>query len=190
MSSALAIACGWSLARSLVVALVAVPICLWLRRWLASLSGLTRRLAWGVLTLPFLFPSLLSGYAYANASLQLASSTWWNELVPGWSNPAQQWLANHNSALDEVLLGLLLLVRSVPVGALLLTFAPRPSYSLAAWHCQRLSFGLPRNVTARARECLVYLCYGPFRAVLAAAGLVFLVSFQEFELPSLLGRPA
>jgi ABC-type Fe3+ transport system permease subunit len=190
MSAGLAFACGWSLARSAIVALLAVPVCIWMRRRLAMLSRPARRAAWGVLVLPFLFPTLLSGYAYSSVSLQLVSATWWDWLAGSWSTPAHRWLAEHNSAMDEVLLGLLLLTRAVPVGTMLLAFAPLPSYSPAAWHCRGMLSGRPRSVLSLAREQCVYLCRGPFRSLLAAAGLMFLTGFQEFELPSLLTRPA
>jgi hypothetical protein len=123
MSAGLAFACGWSLARSAIVALVAVPVCVWLRRRLAMLTGPARRAAWGVLVLPFLFPTLLSGYAYSTVSLQLASATWWEPLAGGEATAAHRWLATHNSAMDEILLELLLLARLVPVGTMLLAFA-------------------------------------------------------------------
>lgn len=183
-------ACGWSLTRSLLVALVAAPLALWLQRRLSTLANPARAIAWLLLLVPLLFPTLLSGYAYAGASLQLANAAWWRHLPGAWPAALSGWLAAHNSALDEALLDLLLVARCVPVGVLLLASAPRPDYSPAAWHCRKMSLRGPRQRAARAAAWMAYRRYGPGRAVLIAGGLMYLVAFQEFELPSLLGRPS
>jgi ABC-type spermidine/putrescine transport system permease subunit II len=47
-----------------------------------------------------------------------------------------------------------------------------------------------RAAFLRIRELWAYAKYGPLRSLLAATGLMFIVAFQEFELPSLLSRPA
>jgi ABC-type Fe3+ transport system permease subunit len=183
-------ACGWSLGRSLIVALLAAPFCIWLHRRLSALDFPARRIGWCALVLPFLFPTLLSGYAYAGVSLQLIGSAWWDALPAGASQLVRRWLSTHNTALDELLLAALLLTKGVPVGTMLLAFAPRPSYSPAAWRCRQLAFPAQTNLWTHFRAWAEYVRLGPARAVLVAIGLVFLVSFQEFELPSLLNRPA
>lgn len=183
----LSTACGWSLARSLLVAGGAVPICVWLERALACSAPRTRRLAWGGLVLPFLFPTLLSGYAWTGASVRLVNAQVWKALL---SEPGAHWISGQSFALDEILLVVLLLLRAVPVGTLLLSCAPGPPYSRAAWHCQMLAIRPGTSAWMRWRLWANYVRYGSGRAIMAAAGLMFIIAFQEFELPSLLGRPA
>ncbi|MSR56109.1 MAG: hypothetical protein EXS05_00305 [Planctomycetaceae bacterium] len=185
-------ACGWSLARSLLIAVLAAPLAVWIERRLATLTDPTRRVAWCLLLLPLLFPTLLSGYAYAcyGVSLQLANAAWWQVLPGDWPSTVGGWLAAHNAVLDEVLLCLMLMARSVPVGVLLLVCAPRPEYPPVAWHCRRLALGQARDLGSHVRAWLGYVRYGPWRSILAAGSLMYLIAFQEFELPSLLGRPA
>lgn len=74
----------------------------------------------------------------------------------------------------------ILLLRCVPVGVLTLWISPPSAISRAALHLARLSRRGPFDLLS---------CYwhGPIRRALPAVGLMFLVSFQEFEAAALLG---
>ena len=67
----LAEACGWSLARSLVIALLAWPVCRVQTNWLRSLSDRRRGFAWWAILIPFLCPELWSGYAWKDFAVWL-----------------------------------------------------------------------------------------------------------------------
>jgi hypothetical protein len=105
----------WSdLLRAALVALLAVAAAAIL---LPAVAGRTRW-AWGLLLAPYLTPSLLVGYAYADFSLSLI----------------------RHPLLNAAWYSALLALRLAPVAALALYFAPRP-LSAGARHCRRLSHG-------------------------------------------------
>ncbi|MGQ0636760.1 MAG: hypothetical protein ACT4QC_19285 [Planctomycetaceae bacterium] len=186
----LAAACAWSLARSLLAALVAAPVCVWLYRQLRRLPQGARPAAWVLLAAPLVFPPLLSGYALSSAGLQLAGFT--AALGRNWG-PARglaQWLADNFETVDESLLFVLLVIRSVPVGTLLLTCAPPPAMSAAALYCRRLALPANQGLLRRMLRLWPFQWYAGAREVVAAAAVMFLLGFQDFELASLLGRPA
>ena len=151
-----------TLLRSLVVALVALPLCRQLSRGLRS-SQRGRWLAWWLLLLPIVAPKLVTGFGYANFSLSLVPYPIWNELF----------------------YGLLLLVSVVPIGTVISHFAPPPPLSREALFCARLVRGHRPNVGEQPKFQL------PLRDRLppetAATSIMFLLAFQEFELASLLG---
>jgi hypothetical protein len=186
----LAAACGWSLARSTGVAIAAAPVSICIERRMRSFTGPARTFAWGFLLVPFLFPTLLSGYAYSGSSLGLVRAGIWTILPASMAAAIREWLAANNGIVDEVLLCALLLSKVVPVGTMLLRFAPEPAYSPMAWRCRQLASAPGKSRLARFRDWWEYAKYGPYRSVLAATGLIFIVAFQEFELPSLLNRSA
>jgi hypothetical protein len=185
----LAAACGWSLARSLAVATLALPVC---RSMCTCLQGLTegqRRVTWLVLVLPFLCPELWTGYAWSGFAVRLAGSGVWEHLPTGlWGGPAA--IVARDVAVDELLLDVLLFVRLLPVGTLALYFAPPPPLSAEALYCRELAVAKNRRRWLLNRDRLAFLLRGPWHGALPAAGLMFLVCFQEFELPSLIARPA
>ena len=123
----LAAACGWSLLRSLIVALVVVPLCWCVRQELAALSRRARAALWTLLLVPFFTPSLLTGYGYSSFSLALIRH-------PGW---------------NEALYGLIVALKSIAVGVLVMHFAPPPPVSAQALHCAKLS--MPGTTTNRLR---------------------------------------
>lgn len=182
-----AAACGWSLARSLVVAFAAWPVCKAQRAWLRGLPRGPRRIAWCLVVLPFLIPELWIGYAYSGFALWGASLGLWEVLPAGIVPSSPQGILARNAALDEVLFDLLLFFRAVPVGTLAAYFAPPPPLSAEAVHCFRLA---AQRTGARRRATVLALLYNRFHAALPAVALMFLLAFQEFELPSLMGRPA
>ncbi|MGE5194270.1 MAG: hypothetical protein ACM3U2_17400, partial [Deltaproteobacteria bacterium] len=124
----LAAACGWSLARSLAVALVAWPICRRQSAWLKGMDRRWRRPAWFVLAVPFLCPEMWTGYAWSGFALRLAGTEFWG-LFPAGLFPSPQAILARDAAVDELLLDLLLFFRAVPVGTLAVYFAPPPPLS-------------------------------------------------------------
>jgi len=162
----LAAACGWTLARGLLVALLGVPMCWIIQRELATRSGRARSLLWALLLAPLLTPPLLTGYGYSAFSLSLIRH-------PGW-----------NEALYTLLIGL----RAITLGVLVIHFAPPPPLSDAAAHCARLARSARSNrLAVRARWLWPFLLRGRARAAFPAAALMFLFVFQEFECASLMG---
>ncbi len=156
----LASACLWTLARTLVICLVAWPVCAAVERWLKGLSDGWRSVALIGLLAPFCFPELLVGYAFRDLAL----------FHPRWA----EWLCS-----------CLLFVRVVPVGAVALLMAPPPECAAAAIHCRRM---LSRGVSRDGQWLELARCYwhGPVSRALPALGLMGVVAFQEFELAALL----
>ena len=72
--------CGWSVLRSVTIAIVALPVCRVVSRSLARSHGLPRFLTGTLLLVPFFTPELIVGYAYANFSLSLVRFPVWKEL--------------------------------------------------------------------------------------------------------------
>ncbi|MBS0264871.1 MAG: hypothetical protein JSS02_23245 [Planctomycetes bacterium] len=213
-------ACVYSLARSLVVGLVAWPLCRVQTNWLRSLSDRRRAWAWWLVFLPFLCPELWTGYAWSGFAARLTGMGLWPSAAgTGTRQPLA--ILGRDALVDEVLLDLLLLFRAIPVGTLALYFAPPPRVSRAAWYCWQQATSPtarimhtpvrtagdqagPAELSPRdtsTREQTGNPRYNRWRASLQfwlerqgarwpAWALMTLVTFQEFELASLLGRPA
>ncbi len=160
----LAAACGWTLVRSVAMAVVAVPLCWWIRQVLAGTTARGRASLWGLLLGPFFTPALVTGYGYANFSLSLIRHPGWNEL----------------------LYALLNILRLLPVGVLVMWYAPPPPVSAEALYCARLALGPDAGGVARYIRLWPWLIRGPWRAAFPAAAVVFLLCFQEFEVASLM----
>ena len=159
-----AASCGWSLVRSLLIAAAGLFLARRLQRFLDHQVQPCRRLAWCLLLIPFFSPSLIVGYGYRNYALSLVQ----------------------HPLLNELLYGLILVFQVVPVGVALLHFAPPPPISAEALHCYRLG---PNERHALFRSWLVYgrlTLGGPLQSQIAAASLMFLVSFQEAEVAALM----
>ena len=156
----LASACLWTLARTLVICLVAWPVCAAVERWLRGLAEERRSVALIGLLAPFCFPELLVGYAFRDLAM----------FHPQWA---------------ELLCSGLLFVRVVPVGAVALLMAPPPECDAAAIHCQRMFLA---RVSHPSQQFDMWRCYwhGPIKRALPALGLMAVVAFQEFELAALL----
>ncbi|MBI5760302.1 MAG: hypothetical protein HZA46_17440 [Planctomycetales bacterium] len=155
----------WTCLRSLTIALVAWPVsCFLSTAWHAS-RGQTRRGLIVLLFIPFLFPELWVGYAYANFWLSLIHHPEWNEL----------------------LFDLLLLLKLVPAGTVVFHFSPPPPLSAQALHCRRLAIFPDSGWRTKLAEYFGGLLRGPLRAAFPALALVFLLAFQEYDLASLMG---
>jgi len=203
----LAAACGLSLVRSLAVALAAWPVCNLQVAWLSGLERRRRRLAWLALLIPFLCPELWAGYAWSGFAVRLANTGLWSLFPFDFFSLTPQAVVARDAAVDELLLDLLLFFRAVPVGTVAMYFAPPPPISREAWYCRKLALGggticgagispaegqarrLHRNLRSLG-AWLRFAIYGRFHTALPAVALMFLVAFQEFELASLIGRPA
>lgn len=120
-------------------------------------SSPRRALAFWLLMSPFLFPELLLGYLLAPT---VATMSWRAE-----------------AAGDVVLL-----LRGLPVGVAALLAAPPAALSAAAFHVRRMKLQSLRDY----RELGWCYLHGPVRRVLPAFGLMFLITFQEFEAAALL----
>jgi hypothetical protein len=201
----LAAACGWSLVRSLVVALAAWPVCNSAVAWLDGMERRQRRLAWMALLIPFLCPELWAGYAWSGFAVRLANTGQWGLSLFGFFNLSPQAIVTRDAAVDELLLDLLLFFRAVPVGTVAMCFAPAPPLSREAMYCHKLAElaraiptrsasegvkALPRWRFGLVWDEIKFAHYGRFYTAVPAMVLMFLVAFQEFELASLIGRPA
>ena len=183
----LASACLWTLARTLVICLIAWPICAAVERWLRSLSDVRRSVALIGLLAPFCFPELLVGYALRDIALD--HPRWFERLVrylfSEWYEGATNRASVVRTIWAEALCGGLLFVRVVPVGAVALLMAPPPECDAAAIHCRRM---LLAGVSRDLEWLELVRCYwhGPVSRTLPALGLMAVVAFQEFELAALL----
>ncbi len=157
----LAPACLGTLSRTLVICLVAWPVCAAIERWLRSLSDRARSVALIGLLAPFCFPELLVGYAFRDLAL----------FHPRWA---------------ELLCSGLLFVRVVPVGAVALLMAPPPECDAAAIHCRMMLVRDRRRCSRAWFELAMCYWHGPISHTLPALGLMAVVTFQEFELAALM----
>lgn len=157
----LAVTCWWTMVRTVVLCLLAWPLCHIVERFLRNLTD--ARQSWGLACLlaPACFPELLVGYSYRDLALA----------HPDWA---------------EILCSALLFARIVPVGTIALLAAPRSDPDAAGIYCQKLLVdGLPPWSVQRI-ELLRCYWYGPVRRAVPALLLMSLVAFQEFEMAALL----
>jgi len=164
----LAEACAWSLVRGVTLALLATPLCFLWCRLISSLSRDFRRIAWTALLAPFVCPNLLVGYVYANYSLSLVHHPFWNEL----------------------LYDFLIMLKLVPVGTSVAYFAPQPPISPQAMHARLLALGKSQWTPGAVLASLGFWLRGPLVTALPVAAVVFLLTFQEFQMVSLMGITA
>jgi hypothetical protein len=162
-------ACGWSLLRSVIVAIVGLWGAVHLARLIPRRHNAARFVAWGLVLAPFLAPGLIVGYGYRNYSLSLVHSPWWN----------------------EALYAAILIGQAAPVGALLLYFAPPPPLSASALHCWRMTDTANKEATfvgrvRRGWRRAAAEWRGPRQAWLPAAAVMFLFAFQESEVAALM----
>ncbi|MFO1093921.1 MAG: hypothetical protein U0992_11505 [Planctomycetaceae bacterium] len=162
-------ACGWSLLRSAVVAVIGLWGAVHLTRLVSQQRGAARIVAWVLILAPFLSPGLIVGYGYRNYSLSLVHHPAWNELL-----------------YVAILIG-----QAAPIGALLLYFAPPPPVSASGVHVWRMGAptagGAAAGVRLRARlQSAMISLRGPRQAWLPAAAVIFLIAFQESETAALL----
>ena len=157
----LAAVCGWTMARTILLCLLAWPLIVGIERWLRGLPQAHRFWAFSATFLPFLFPELLVGYTYRDLALA--------------SPRRAEWIC-----------AALLLFRIVPVGVIALHASPAAFVGATAIHCRWIL--CRANPWSLSEWRHLAWCYwrGPVRRVLPALGLMSLVAFQEFELAALL----
>jgi hypothetical protein len=144
--------------RSLLVAAVACQVA---RGCAPLLVGQRRQLPlWLLVMVPFLTPSLLTGYGFGSFTLSLV----------------------RYPAVNELFYGLLLLLKLAPLAMLVVAFSPASPLSPAARHCARLC-----GDRLSRRHKIAFLIRGPARTWLAAFLVVLLLAFSERDLASLLG---
>lgn len=156
----------WTLARSCLIALIAVVISAHIVSVIRLLPKSYKRLSWGVLMLTFFMPGLFLAYAYANRFTNLVHSP---------------------TALACLYSGLMAL-KLVPIGVVTHYFQPKSRLSESARHCRALatnSHSAPTVATFKNR--IRFLWLGPVRDNVFPFALCCLLAFQEFELASLLG---
>lgn len=155
----------WTWGRSVLIAVLALPLVSLLVRELGSQSPGARRWWFGAMLLPLITPGFFVGYAYGRGVLALRELQVWNELC-------------------YVLLSV---GRWTPLGVLVVCLAPRSFLSAEGWHCYRMSLRTSRRGLARFREMGVWLGYGEGKKFLLAGGILFLASFHDFDLAALMG---
>jgi hypothetical protein len=141
-----------------------------IQRSLQRLPPRFRLPGWGLAFLPLLTPALLPGYAYREWVL---SETFLN----------RPWLT-------EAFTSSLIVLRMLPVGAATLACLPPSPVSPTAWHLAAMSLPADAGLLRRIRRRAPLFWHGPVRRAACPFTVVFLVAFQEFELPSLLHRPS
>jgi len=160
-----AAACGWSLLRSTIVALLGLWGAVHLARLAPQQRSRMRFAAWALILSPCLSPGLIVGYGYRNYSLSLIHYPWWN----------------------EALYAAILIGQAAPVGALLLYLAPPPVVSPSAVHCWRMGAAFTgQSSISRWLGALSMELRGPKQAWLPAAAVIFLIAFQESEVAALM----
>lgn len=152
------------LIRAAIVAVLTVAAAVPVANWVGVLSGKPRRIL-GALFVAILFtPMLVIGYVYSSGDLTLV----------------------RYPMLNELLYGLLLCAKFLPIAVGVLYFGPPSAVSESAKHCARL---VPRGCALSRKRLGTWWALamqGRGRAWLLAGIAVFLLSFQEFELASLL----
>jgi hypothetical protein len=152
--------CWWTLVRTVVLCLLAWPVCRWIERSCHSLPY--RGKTWLLIALmaPCCFPELLVGYAFRDLALA----------YPGWA---------------EALCSSQLFVRMIPIGTVALLAAPAPRIDASAIYCRQLA---QASQTDWAHRFELARCYwhGPIVRTLPALALMSIVAFQEFEMAALL----
>ena len=190
-----------TLLRCLIVAVLAVAVARSLRTLLADRRRPVRRVAWMLLLAPYFTPVLLTGYAYANFSLSLihhpviniifySALLWWKftpiaavilHFTPspisaeaihchrlGWGSALRIEALNGSSRREEAPFKFGIVRAS---SRRLLPFRER------AW---------PSRLVSQFEFCLFLLRAGCARGPVAAFAVVFLCTFAEFEMASLM----
>ena len=153
--------CWWTLIRTVVLCLVALPLCRCIEQCLDRLPAARRNTLLVLLLAPCCFPELLVGYAFRDMALA----------HPAWA---------------ETLCSVLLLVRIVPVGAIALLAAPASPQAASAVFCRRLLLGNGPSFAVQGLELVRCYWHAHIVRMLPAMALMGIVAFQEFELAALL----
>jgi len=151
-----------ALLRSLLTGLLAALLSPLLADWVTGHRARGRQYALAAALAPMFAPPLLVGYCYS----------------------AGVFLLVHRPLANAAVYSLLLLLNVLPVGMLVVLFAPGAPVSQTAFHCHRMLPCRPWRTTAR------FWFLGPLHHRLAVFAVCFLISFQEFEMASLMSIPS
>lgn len=157
----LAATCWWTLARAVVLCLLAWPVCSLIERAFKHQSVGWRPFLLAGLLAPFCLPELMVGYAFRDIAMAYP-------------------------ALAEWLCCGLLFVRLVPVGAIALLVAPPAAVDASGLYCRRLLCGTGAVSMQQAFELVRCYWHGPILRAVPALAIMSVVAFQEFELAALL----
>ncbi len=173
METGFAVACSAALVRAVAVAVVATSAGAYLAEAVRRTATTVRRCVWAALVVPLVWPAVIPGYAFGNA----------------WP-----WLTHHPWCAELVYAGVLV-AQTIPLATVIALHLPPAPVDAAAWHLLGLlrPGDRPRpdgaaGGTAGVRLRL-WLC-GPGGQRLAIGAVVFVWVFQEFEVASLMRRPA
>ena len=187
----LAEACTWSVTRAVLVALMSLPVARLLLSVLRNCKPRTRFWLVAAMLLPVLMPELLVGFVYSEATLRVVRelSDPAANIVPPTQLRMPTTMDRPVSSADvvaEVLYASLLLFRFAPIAALTMWLMPAPRLSEEASHCRRLLLRSERSAWRRLQARFGMFTRGPLMAALPAFVVVFLLTFQEFEIASLM----
>lgn len=173
METGFAVACSASLVRAVAVALAATAAGVHLAEAIRRAPAQASRRGLSVLVFPLVWPAVIPGYAFGNA----------------WP-----WLAHHPFC-AELVYASVLLAQTVPLATVIASHLPAAAVDARAWHLVRLLRPAdaerrrrPAGVAAGVRVRLWLAGSGGQR--LAIGAVVFVWAFQEFEVASLMRRPA
>ena len=194
----------WSLARSVVVASVAICPLMILIRQIESCRGLQSRRVWILLSVfPFFVPDLLIGFNYRLTSTQLSNAfkpesirSQSDSVDPGGAmtgsitGRAQKVIGPRYgpliaAATTELLYSFLQIARCLAVGAALTLLLPGTAVtreSIHAWNLLKSS----DNVSRWQLGALKLQFAGPWQPMLVSWSFMALITFQEFETAALM----
>ncbi|QDT37346.1 hypothetical protein [Stratiformator vulcanicus] len=161
----LAVATLWTLLRALAITPIATAAAALFEPVLTRSNPTVRRIAWGLITGIILIPDWLIAYGYANFGLSLLTRPLWN----------------------EVLGGALIAIKASALAAAVLAVSPASGISAAGVHVASLSKGSARFGIRSMMEHLGIVIRGPVGRLLAPGAIAFIWTFQQYDIPSLMG---
>ena len=154
----------WTLLRSALAAVLAVPMSTWLLSLTQATTGRSR-FWWAVLVFcPLFAPDLIVGYGYRSFELSLIHQPIWNHCF----------------------YFLVVLLKFVPAAVVVRVCTPPAALSASAFHCANLA----HSARAEANLFRSMKLKSELSRMLPVFGIVFLLNMQEFEIASLLQIPA
>lgn len=153
-----------SLARALLIGVLAVFLSPAVAAWVRQRQPAHRKFALIATVAPFFAPELIVGYCYSTGVFSLV----------------------HLPLMNCGLYALLLLLKTLPVGVLAVLYSPGSPVSPVGYHCFRM---LPRDRRSW-RAMIEFWLRGPLCQCLPVFSVSFLIAYQEFEIASLMSVPS
>jgi len=153
-----------SLARALLIGLLAVFLSPAVATWILQRKPTHKKFALIAAVAPFFAPELIVGYCYSTGVFSLV----------------------HLPLMNCGLYALLLLLKTLPVGVLAVLYSPGSLVSPVGYHCFQM---LPRE-RRPWRATLGFAIRGPLCQRLPVFSFSFLMAYQEFEIASLMSVPS